>query len=87
MMNNRQQRKQQHTQQHTQQNNLPMYQLPRPRWPWDRSLQSRIILVYGVMFSIVLIILTGRMIQVIYADYIEQAEHLLEVEAFINNIA
>lgn len=56
---------------------------PSRRWPWQRSLQSRIVLTYSTIFVIVFVffsIIVGRMV---YTRNLEAAEHNLEVEAFL----
>lgn len=58
--------------------------LPRPaRWPWQRSLQSRIVLAYGGVFVAILALLMARVAQVVYTTQLSDAEHNLEIEAFL----
>ena len=57
--------------------------LPTARWPWQRSLLLRVVLAYALMFTLVLGIMTWRVGQIIYNNQIDQAEHELEVEAFL----
>ncbi|MBX3052043.1 MAG: HAMP domain-containing protein [Caldilineaceae bacterium] len=58
---------------------------PRPgaRWPWQRSLQSRIVLTYGGIFVVVLVLLMIRVVQVVYTTQLSDAEHNLEIEAVL----
>ncbi len=53
------------------------------RWPWQRSLQSRIVLAYGGVFVIVLALLMARVVQVVYTAQLNDAEHNLEIESFL----
>ena len=53
------------------------------RWPWQRSLQSRIVLTYGGVFVVVLALLMTRVVQVVYTAQLNDAEHKLEIEAFL----
>lgn len=58
--------------------------VPSPaRWPWQRSLQSRILLAYGGVFAVILALLMARVAQVVYATQLSDAEHNLEIEAFL----
>lgn len=57
--------------------------LPIARWPWETSLQLRIVLTYALMFTIVLGLLTWGTGQISYNSQTEQAEHELEVKAFL----
>lgn len=52
-------------------------------WFWQRSLQSRIILTYGLLFLVILVALLTYTGEEIYRVQIEQAEHDLEVSAFL----
>jgi signal transduction histidine kinase len=56
---------------------------PTTRWPWQRSLQNRIIITYGAVFLVVLGLLLVRAGQIIYSSQLEEAEHNLEVESFL----
>lgn len=53
------------------------------RWPWQRSLQSRILFAYGGVFVLVLALLMIRVVQIVYATQLSDAEHNLEIEAFL----
>ncbi len=57
--------------------------LPRARWPWQRSLQTRLVMTYGLIFVVVLVLLVARISRLIYTVQLDQAEHGLEVEAFL----
>lgn len=52
-------------------------------WFWQRSLQNRIVLTYGLLFLVILIALLFYTGEEIYRVQIEQAEHDLEVSAFL----
>ncbi len=56
---------------------------PSARWPWQRSLQSRIAFTYGAVFLVTLALLLVRIGQVVYRAQIEEAEHNLELDAFL----
>ncbi len=56
---------------------------PAARWPWQRSLGSRIAFTYGAVFLVVLALLLVRIGQVVYRAQIEEAEHNLELDAFL----
>ncbi len=51
--------------------------------PWRRSLRARLIASFGLVFLLALILLLARMGQVIYTAQLEEAEHNLEIEAFL----
>ena len=53
------------------------------RWPWQRKLQYRLMLAYGLIFVVVLALLTLITQQIVYTTYISEAEHDLEVKAFL----
>lgn len=53
------------------------------RWPWQRSLQARMIVAYGGAFLIILAALTFWLARTVYNTYLESAEHDLEVAAFL----
>lgn len=57
--------------------------MPAARWPWQRSLQNRIILTYGIVFLVVLLLLTGRVAHIIYTSQLADAEHNLELDSFL----
>ena len=58
--------------------------LPRnARWPWQRSLQTRIVLTYGVVFLVALLLLLILLARVVYQAEITAAEDTLEVDAFL----
>lgn len=52
-------------------------------WRWQQSLQRRIIISYGVLFLLVLALLMLRLGLRVYRAQIGQAEHELEVKAFL----
>lgn len=56
---------------------------PAARWPWQRSLQARIVLTYGAVFVVVLALLLFVIGQVVYHAQVAEAERALEVEAFL----
>lgn len=53
------------------------------RWPWQRSLQTRIVLTYSTIFVVVFAFFSLIVGQMVYARNLEAAEHNLEVEAFL----
>ena len=61
----------------------PFIPLSVGHWPWQRSLQTRIILTYGAVFLLVLIFLTVRVAQIIYSTRIDEAGHELELKAYL----
>ena len=57
---------------------------PSPgRWPWQRSLQSRIVFAYGGVFLLVLALLMAVVVRVVYQAQLSDAEHNLELQAFL----
>ena len=56
---------------------------PPSRWPWQRSLQVRMILAFGGTFLVILALLTFWISREVYKTYIDSAEHDLEVAAFL----
>ena len=56
---------------------------PPSRWPWQRSLQVRMILAFGGTFLVILALLTFWISREVYRTYIDSAEHDLEVAAFL----
>lgn len=52
-------------------------------WFWQRSLQNRIVLTYGLLFLVILLLLLAYTGEEIYRVQVEQAEHDLEVSAFL----
>ncbi|MBK8050489.1 MAG: HAMP domain-containing protein [Anaerolineales bacterium] len=58
-------------------------QLPPARWPWQRSLQVRLALAYGILFLAALIALTIWIGQIVYSTQLNAAEHDLQVTAFL----
>ena len=52
-------------------------------WFWQRSLQNRIVLTYGLLFLVILVLLLVYTGEEIYRVQVEQAEHDLEVSAFL----
>ena len=57
--------------------------LPPARWPWQRSLQRRILFTYGAVFLIVLALLMAVVGRVVYQAALDETQHTLEVEAFL----
>ena len=59
--------------------------IPQPpaRWPWQRSLQARILLTYGSIFVVILALLTLVIGRVVYQAQLTTAERSLELEAFL----
>ena len=57
--------------------------LPQARWPWQRSLQRRILFTYGAVFAAVILVLMAAVGRVVYQAAVEEAHHALEVEAFL----
>ena len=57
--------------------------LPPARWPWQRSLQRRILFTYGAVFLIVLALLMAVVGRVVYRAAVDESQHTLEVEAFL----
>ncbi|RME60061.1 MAG: hypothetical protein D6790_09895, partial [Caldilineae bacterium] len=53
------------------------------RWPWQRSLQTRIVLTYGAVFAAALVLLMARVSQVVYEAQLSDAEHNLEIQSFL----
>lgn len=53
------------------------------RWPWQRSLQTRIVLTYSTIFVVVFTFFSLIVGQMVYARNLEAAEHNLEVQAFL----
>jgi len=62
---------------------VPPASLPAARWPWQRSLQSRIVLTYGAVFILVLALLMLVIGRVVYEAQIAKEEQALEIEAFL----
>ncbi len=56
---------------------------PPDRWPWQRSLQARILLTYGTVFVVALVLLMLVIGQIVYQAQLANAERTLEVEAFL----
>lgn len=57
--------------------------VPSHRWPWQRRLQTRLILTYGLIFLAILVLLMLYVGRVVYRVQLDQAEHGMEVEAFL----
>ncbi|MEZ4638406.1 MAG: ATP-binding protein [Caldilineaceae bacterium] len=55
----------------------------RGGWPWQRSLQQRIVLTYGVIFFGVLAFLMVWVGRIVYAAQLSDAEHNLELQAYL----
>ncbi len=62
---------------------IPPSALPPGRWPWQRSLQNRIILGYGLILLAVLLLLSVLVGQITYTTQLDAAEHDLELAAFL----
>ena len=58
-------------------------QTPSARWPWQRSLQTRILLSFGAVFLIALLLLLILLGRVVYQAEITAAVDTLEVDAFL----
>jgi signal transduction histidine kinase len=58
-------------------------ELPRSRWPWQRSLQTRIVLTFGAVFLVALLLLLILLGRVVYEAEIVAARDALEVDAFL----
>ena len=56
---------------------------PSTRWPWQRSLQVRIVVAYGGVFLVVLALLMAVVVRVVYQAQLSDAEHNLEIQAFL----
>ncbi|MFZ1771697.1 MAG: HAMP domain-containing sensor histidine kinase [Caldilinea sp.] len=56
---------------------------PPDRWPWQRSLQTRMAIAYGGAFLLILALLTFWLGRAVYNTYLDAAEHDLEVAAFL----
>ena len=50
---------------------------PPARWPWQRSLQARILLTYGSIFVVILALLTLVIGRVVYQAQLTTAERTL----------
>ncbi|MCX6044283.1 MAG: HAMP domain-containing sensor histidine kinase [Chloroflexi bacterium] len=61
----------------------PYAGLPTPRWPWQRSLQYRIVFTYSTVVFLILLLLITLIGIIIYDTQIEQADRQLEIEAFL----
>ncbi|WP_343391836.1 helix-turn-helix domain-containing protein [Candidatus Amarobacter glycogenicus] len=53
------------------------------RWPWQRNLQTRIVLTFTLLFLVVLALLMLRVSQSIYQAQLEASTHNLEIAAFL----
>ncbi|MEZ4860660.1 MAG: HAMP domain-containing sensor histidine kinase [Caldilineaceae bacterium] len=56
---------------------------PHTRWFWQRSLRHRIIVTYGALFLLILVSILIYTGSEIYHVQLEQAEHELEISAFL----
>ncbi len=56
---------------------------PSARWFWQRRLQYRLMLAFGLLFLAVLTLLMLYVLDVVYEAQLNQAEHDLEIEAFL----
>ncbi len=61
----------------------PPFTLKQARWPWQRSLQQRIVLTYGTIFFAVLALLMVWVSRIVYTVQLSDAEHNLELQAFL----
>lgn len=55
----------------------------RARWPWQRHLHYRIIFTFGLLFLGVLVLLMIYVARVVSSMQLSQAEHGLEVQAYV----
>ncbi len=55
----------------------------RARWFWQRRLQYRLMLAFGLLFLAVLTLLMLYVLDVVYETQLNQAEHDLEIESFL----
>lgn len=62
---------------------MPRLPTTKPIWPWQRSFQVRIVLAYAAMFFVVLSTFTAAVGHTFYRVQLAQAEHELEVKAFL----
>lgn len=53
------------------------------RWPWQRSLQARMIIAFSGAFLVILMLLTIWLGRAVYNTYLAAAEHDLEVATFL----
>ena len=58
-------------------------QEPRARWLWQRRLQYRLMLAFGLLFLTVLTLLMLYVLDIVYETQLNQAEHDLEIESFL----
>ena len=58
-------------------------QEPRARWLWQRRLQYRLMLAFGLLFLTVLTLLMFYVLDIVYETQLNQAEHDLEIESFL----
>ena len=57
--------------------------MPSAHWPWQRSLQTRIVLTFGAVFLVALLLLLILLGRVVYQAEITAAGDALEVDAFL----
>ncbi len=62
---------------------VPIPPTPSARWPWQRSLQIRIVVAYGGVFLVVLALLMAVVMRVVYQAQLSDAEHNLVIQAFL----
>jgi two-component system OmpR family sensor kinase len=62
---------------------LPTSPTPSTRWPWQRSLQTRLVVAYGGLFLVVLALLMAVVVRVVYQAQLSDAEHNLKIQAFL----
>lgn len=58
-------------------------QVAPQRWPWQRSLQARMVIAFGSAFLLILAGLTFWLSRIVYDTYFDAVEHDLEVAAFL----
>ena len=58
-------------------------QVAPQRWPWQRSLQARMVIAFGGAFLLILAGLTFWLSRIVYDTYFDAVEHDLEVAAFL----
>ena len=64
---------------HSESNGTPS----KASWPWQRSLQQRIVLMYGAIFFVVLALMMVLVGRIVYTAQLSDAEHNLELQAFL----
>ncbi len=64
-------------------NDTPTAAQSATRWPWQRSLQVRILLTYGSVFVVILALLMLVIGRVVYQAQLTTAESALELQAYL----